>query len=412
MTAEHRLGTAFESLLAYGEHDGENELTRGRRRVIVGAIWLSLPFIAVSGLLDLGERAYLVAAATGVQVLVHAGALVVLRVRPTVLTAVLAAMFAYDIVGELIATYMYGGLTPSAATISWALIAVLGALIVFSIRSASYWFLGFAVAVVVAASMPSWVEPTYTLRDVGSDLAVNLIGSTFLAFLVMAYFVKQRDRLQDQSDTLLHNILPNMIADRLKSGETSIADHIGAVSVLFADIVDFTPLTQKLHATQLVRLLSSVFGTIDDIVEASGLEKIKTVGDEYMVAAGVPEPDAHHADRIADLALNIREALTTTYFLGYRLEMRIGIASGPVVAGVIGDARLAYDLWGTTVNMASRLESTGAPNHIHVSAETHRLLGDRFLFEPRPPVDAKGLGMLETYTLLGRNPRREGKPNG
>ena len=399
--ADHRAGRWFESLLTFGEYDGEDELARGRRRVLVGAVWLSLPFIALSSLLKISELAYLVAVAGGLQAAIHLAALFALRIRPKSIGIIFAVVFGYDIVREVLASYLYGGLVPSAATIMWALIAVLGALILFSVRTASIWFLAFAVAIAVSASMQNWAEPRYVLTDVGADLAINLTGATFLAFLVMAYFVRQRDRFQSQSDQLLDNLLPPKIAKRLKAGEAPIADEASAVSVLFADIVNFTPLTRELHARELVRLLNQVFQTIDDLVEARGLEKIKTIGDEYMVAAGVPTADADHALRIAELAIDIRDTLACTRFDGHKLTMRIGISSGPVIAGVIGDARFAYDLWGTTVNTASRLESTGTPGHIHVSQDTHGLLDGRFELVARPPIDVKGLGVLNSYTLVG-----------
>ena len=182
------------------------------------------------------------------------------------------------------------------------MIPFLGALIVFGLRSAAIWFAVFAVSVIVAAAMTGVVEPLYELEDVASESALNLVAATFVAFLVMAYFVKQRDRFQTRSDDLLHSMLPPSIAERLKVDPSPIADNPTEVSVLFADIVNFTPLSDSMPATDLIALLNDVFRTIDDLVDRHGLEKIKTVGDEYMVAAGVPVPDPHHAIHIADLA--------------------------------------------------------------------------------------------------------------
>jgi adenylate cyclase len=250
--------------------------------------------------------------------------------------------------------------------------------------------------------MPGWVEPTYVLDGVDAQLALNLIGATFLAFLVMVYFVLQRDRFQRQSDDLLHSILPEPIAERLKTDTSLIADDAPEVSVLFADIVGFTPLTAGMRAQDLIGLLNDVFRTLDGLVAELELEKIKTVGDEYMVAAGVPTPDQDHAIRIADLALLIRDTMRDQEFGGHKLEMRIGISSGPVVAGVIGDTKFTYDLWGGTVNTASRMESSGLPGKIQVTSTTEKLLRGLFVLEPRGSVSVKGLGEMDTFILVAR----------
>jgi adenylate cyclase len=398
-------GKEFERLLNVGSYPGEDELRSGRRRVIIGAIWVSLPFIALSSVLDVAEGVYLVAVVVAVQAAFHLGGLVAIGIRPAWIAPVLAVVFAYDVLGEVLASYLYGGLVPSGGTIAWALIAVLGALIVFRLRSAAIWFAVFAASIILTAAMTGTVEPTYVLEDVASDFALNLIGATFLAFLVMAYFVRQRDRFQTQSDDLLHNMLPPPIAARLKLDSSPIADNPTDVSVLFADIVNFTPLSDAMSAPDLIDLLNEVFRTIDDLVDSLGLEKIKTIGDEYMVAAGVPVHDPDHAIHIADLALQIRDSMSNTAFHGHHLQMRIGINSGPVIAGVIGTKKLAYDLWGATVNTASRMESTGIPGKIQVTTQTYELLRDKYVFTQRESVDVKGLGTMSTHILLSKRPK-------
>jgi len=371
---------------------------------MVGAIWVSLPFIILSFGLDIAEGVHLVALVVAIQAAVHLGGLVLLGMRPVWIAPILALVFAYDVIGEVLVSYLYGGLVPSGGTIAWALVAVLGALIVFSLRSAAIWFAVFAGSIVVTAAMTGTVEPTYELQDLASEFALNLIGATLLAFLVMAYFVRQRDRFQTRSDDLLHNMLPQPIAARLKLDPSPIADNPTDVSVLFADIVNFTPLSDSMSAADLIKLLNEVFRTIDDLVEDFGLEKIKTVGDEYMVAAGVPVPDPDHATHIADLALQIRDTMSETTFQGHHLQMRLGINSGPVIAGVIGTRKLAYDLWGATVNTASRMESSGIPGKIQVTPQTYDLLSDSYLFTQREPVEVKGLGTMSTYILVGKRP--------
>jgi class 3 adenylate cyclase len=275
-------------------------------------------------------------------------------------------------------------------------------MVLYSLRPAAVWFVFFAASILVAASMSQWVDPTYVLADVDGELALNIIGAMTITFLVMGYFVKQRNRFQQRSDDLLHNILPNAIVARLKDDDSLIADDVTDVTVLFADIVEFTPLSAELSASELIGLLNAVFETLDGLVDELGLEKIKTVGDEYMVAGGVPDPSEDHAESIATLALRIRDALANTTFDGHSIEMRIGIDSGPVVAGVIGHRKFAYDLWGETVNTASRMESTGEAGRIQITAATHSRIKDLFSCEPRYGVDVKGMGPMDTYFLLDR----------
>jgi guanylate cyclase len=275
-------------------------------------------------------------------------------------------------------------------------------MVLYSLRPAAVWFVFFAASILIAASMSQWVDPTYVLTDLDRELALNIIGAMTFTFLVMGYFVKQRNRFQQRSDDLLHNILPNAIAARLKDDDTLIADDVADATVLFADIVEFTPLSAKLSASELIGLLNAVFETLDGLVDELGLEKIKTVGDEYMVAGGVPDPSDDHAQSIATLALRIRDALANTTFDGHSIEMRIGIDSGPVVAGVIGHRKFAYDLWGETVNTASRMESTGEAGRIQITAATHSRIKDLFSCEPRYGVDVKGIGTMDTFFLNAR----------
>jgi len=219
----------------------------------------------------------------------------------------------------------------------------------------------------------------------------------------MAYFVRQRDRFQQQSDDLLHNILPDEIATRLKTDTSMIADDFPQASVLFADVVGFTPMSSTMTPPQLVGLLNSVFTKFDEFAEELGCEKIKTIGDEYMVAAGVPVPRPDHAEAIAELALRIRDHMANHDFEGRRLEMRIGIHSGPVVAGIIGTHKFCYDLWGDTVNTASRMESGGIPGQIQATPDMYELLQcNGYRFEPRGTIDVKGKGPMNTWLLTGK----------
>jgi len=205
------------------------------------------------------------------------------------------------------------------------------------------------------------------------------------------------------SERLLLNVLPGPIAERLKTGESVIVDRFDAVSVLFADIVGFTSLSANVPPEKLVTMLDELFSLFDRLAEKHGLEKIKTIGDAYMVVAGIPQPIADHASAITRMALDMLAGIQEYAARdGSDLTIRIGIHTGPVVAGVIGTKKFIYDLWGDTVNTASRMESHGVPGRIHVSSATHVLLAGMFELEPRGTIEIKGKGMMETYLLGSR----------
>lgn len=208
---------------------------------------------------------------------------------------------------------------------------------------------------------------------------------------------------QQKSERLLLNILPSAIAKQLKENGSAIADSFPEVTVLFADIVGFTNLSSQISAQELVNLLNQIFSAFDQLAELHGLEKIKTIGDAYMVVGGVPTPREDHAESIAEMALDMMQEITrykTTN--GEQFNIRIGINSGPVVAGVIGIKKFIYDLWGDAVNTASRMESHGIPGAIQVSASTYELIKDNYDLEERGIIDVKGKGKMTTYLLQGR----------
>lgn len=216
-------------------------------------------------------------------------------------------------------------------------------------------------------------------------------------------YVKRIQAEQEESERLLLNVLPWPIAERLKRGEQTIADTFSEVTVLFADIVDFTALAARWEAAEVVALLNNLFSTFDRLVEHYGLEKIKTIGDAYMVAGGLPTPRPDHAEAVADMALAMQNTFAAHKSrTGNLLRLRIGIHTGSVVAGVIGTKKFAYDLWGDTVNLASRMESHGLSGHIQVSPATYARLHPRYLFEPRGATAIKGHGTMQTYFLMGK----------
>ena len=208
---------------------------------------------------------------------------------------------------------------------------------------------------------------------------------------------------QNKSEQLLRNILPEAIVDQLKQFQGSLAQRFDETTVMFADIVNFTPLAAQAKPLEVVSLLNRIFSAFDHLVEKYQLEKIKTIGDAYMVVGGVPIPQADHAVAVADMALEMQRVIQQFQgSQGETLQIRIGINTGPVVAGVIGIKKFSYDLWGDTVNVASRMESHGAPGRIQVTATTYDHLKDIFVFEPAKEVLIKGKGLMAAYHLLGR----------
>jgi len=227
--------------------------------------------------------------------------------------------------------------------------------------------------------------------------ASTLVGSIGIVVPLVLYFAERLNAERERAEQLLLNVLPAQVALELKEQGHVAARRFDSISVLFADISGFTPMSAAMAPEELVDQLNEVFTFFDDLAERYGVEKIRTIGDAYMVAAGVPEPRDDHASVLARMALDI-----TSYAASTSLRFRVGIHSGPAVAGVIGTKKFQYDVWGDTVNTASRMESHGEPGRIQVSEATHRLIDDEFVATRRGPVDVKGLGVLETWWLESR----------
>ena len=270
---------------------------------------------------------------------------------------------------------------------------------------------GWALAVVAWFGISPLVF--VALSDLPGQFAVQIISGAvsdlalLVALLLLGEAIRGRRLLQAEqarSEGLLLNVLPAPIAARLKQGEAVIADRFPEVTVLFADLVDFTASSDRSSPERVVQVLADLFTAFDRLAARYGLEKIKTVGDAYMVAGGLPEPRPDHAEAVAEMALDVREEVGRHLDPGGRpLAVRIGIDTGPVVAGVIGRRKFSYDLWGDTVNVASRMESTGVPGCIQVTDRTYRRLRDGYRFERRGPVQVKGKGELVTWFLVGRD---------
>ena len=299
-----------------------------------------------------------------------------------------------------------GGFAASGGLLTWSVLAPICALMFQTRRQALWWFAAFLALIAISLyfddQVANWAKPS------GHGISMlffgmNLIGPSVAIFLSMLYFVQAFRREHARSEGLLLNILPGPIAERLKQGEEVIADRFSEVTILFADIIDFTALSARITPEELVTMLNAVFSAFDRLSDRHGLEKIKTIGDAYMVVGGLPEPRPDHAEAVAEMALDMRSEIGRLGAeLGRPIALRIGIDTGPVVAGVIGTRKFAYDLWGDAVNTASRMESQGVANGIQLTEGAYRRLKDSYICETRGVIDVKGKGELLTYLLKGK----------
>jgi class 3 adenylate cyclase len=299
-----------------------------------------------------------------------------------------------------------GGFVASSAVSLWALVAAFGALFFYSAGTAIPWFIVFLMLTGVSGLLEPSLSRSPALIPPAVQTAffvLNIGGVALTAYLLLQYALRTRDAALASSERLLLNILPRSIADRLKREEGLIATAHADVTVLFADIVDFTPFVERTEPTRVVAVLDEIFSAFDRLAQRHGLEKIKTIGDAYMVAAGLPEPRADHAEAMAEMALEMQADLARLgESLGLDLAIRVGLDTGSVIAGVIGRHKFIYDLWGDTVNTASRMESSGLPGRIQVTAATYERLRTRYRFEERGEIDIKGKGRMAAYLLVGR----------
>jgi class 3 adenylate cyclase len=302
-----------------------------------------------------------------------------------------------------------GGFEPSSGVALWSLTAPLGALVFGDWRRATPWFVAFVAFVVLSGGIESSLADADVPRAVVTAFFVmNVLGVSVTVFAMLRYFIAEREAEQERSQRLLLSILPEPIAARLKRSPTIIADGCPEVSVLFADLVGFTPLAGERPPEEVVALLDRIFSAFDELADRHGLEKIKTIGDAYMVAGGIPVPHPDPAAAVADMALDMLDAAGRCgREAGVALTVRIGIDTGPVVAGVIGRRKFSYDLWGDTVNTASRMESHGLPGEIQLTERTAALLGDRYELRARGEIDVKGMGPMTTWLLAGRAAPRQ-----
>lgn len=303
-----------------------------------------------------------------------------------------------------------GGLIASSGIVLWAVVVPLAALALAGLRRSVPWLVAYVAEVALLAVLDSRIShgpPELPGGLVTAFFVLNVSGMTTCAYLMLGYFVEQRERVrqaleveQQRSERLLLNVLPEAIAQRLKAGLGVIAERYDDVSVLFADLVGFTEQTQLMQPEDLVTLLDRIFTAFDQVVDREKVEKIKTIGDAYMVAGGLPDRRPDHLVAIVRVGLSMREAIARLAQEDASwLQVRIGIASGPAVAGVIGRRKFIYDLWGDTVNTASRMESHGLPGQIHVTEAVAHAIAADFSVRPRGIVDVKGKGPMSTFLV-------------
>jgi adenylate cyclase len=390
--------------LSIGADPRDTADERFEKRLLVGVALFILPVALIWGCLYwiVGEHevaltpwAYVTGSAISLAVFARTRSFAFLRTAQLLLILVAPAS----------GTVMVGGLDESSSVIVWSLLAPLGAVAFDRPGRAWPWFAAFVATFVLALALSEVVRPNAAdLPDafVRTFDVLNIVVVSLVAMTLLVTFARGRETAQARVEALLLNVLPGDVAQRLQSDPNSIADHFDDASILFADVVDFTPLSSHLDAREVVALLDRLFTSFDGLVDRHDVEKIKTIGDCYMVAAGVPRRRPDHAHALAGLALEMRECAKNCLpdGAGRDLRLRIGISSGPVVAGVIGRRRFLYDLWGDTVNMASRMESHGTADVIQITRSTWELLRDDFIAEPLGLVDVKGKGAVETWRLV------------
>ena len=297
-----------------------------------------------------------------------------------------------------------GGMVNGSAVILWSLISPLGAMLFDKQSNAPRWLFAFISLVVAGFILQPWlrIQNNLTTGEIQMFFVINLIGVGSLIFMMVYYFVGKKNFFQARSEALLLNILPEIIAEELKAKGTVEAKLFNEVTVMFTDFKDFTQITEKLTPAELVSEIDILFKEFDNIISKHNIEKIKTIGDSYMCAGGLPVANKTHAINVVSAAMDIQQFtqqhITKRKIEGKELfEIRIGAHTGPVVAGIVGDKKFAYDIWGDTVNVASRMESSGEVGKINISGPTYELVKDKFNCVHRGKIQAKNKGEIDMY---------------
>jgi adenylate cyclase len=401
----------FARMAGIGGGPNEDDDSRLRRMVFIWASVTGVPSLAIYCAVFIFLGAPLVAAIMFAYMAIVLIDLIAFGMTGRGFGLFLLFLTLSPMIASLLLVIILGGLMASAMHVVWGLLTPLGALVVYGPKAATRCFVAYVGVLGLGVFLSyNTADPINVLdpRGISALMGLNIIGVSAFAFGILHYFVRERDLAlglvrneRERSEALLLNILPKDIVSILKRESRTIADHFEGASILFADVVDFTPMSEKMSPTELVDLLNEVFSYFDDLVEKYDVEKIKTIGDCYMVAAGVPRPRPDHAHVLARLALDMHEFVNRRPFGEHKVSLRIGINSGPVVAGVIGRKKFIYDLWGDAVNTASRMESHGSEGTIQITRATYELIKGDFVCEPRGTLYVKGKGEMEAWQIYG-----------
>ena len=322
------------------------------------------------------------------------------------------------------AQWAIGNFISSSGVVLWGLLAPVGALLCFGVGESLGWFIAWVVLTSLSGAVDYYLadalQPNNMAVPISTSLvffALNFIAVATIIYMLLRQSIIERRKTQeglqlahqqlqveqDRSEKLLLNILPAPIAERLKNSNQTIADGFADVTVMFADIVNFTQVAANMSPSQVFTMLNRIFSAFDELAEEYGLEKIKTIGDAYMIAGGLNDGQAKYTAAIADMASAMRDLLRNDFAVNAsHLEIRIGIGTGPVIAGVVGKKKFIYDLWGDTVNIASRITSEGVPGMIQCDTTTYRRLRETFEFHEPQTIYLKGKGNMTVYRLVGR----------
>jgi guanylate cyclase len=388
----------IEQVTSLGSDPKDDEQTRLNKALIAGAAFLFIPTGMIWGfgyfILGLWMAAIIPICAS---LLLMVGLFYYIQTKRY--DAFRAFALAQTLMMPVALTIILGGFVNSGLVILWSALAPFAAMILESPSRAIRWFAAFLLLIVVSGSIQNWIPFQQPLPDffIRVSFVMNLGSAFVITFVTAYYFIFQKDMYKARSEALLLNILPREIAEKLKTKPRHIAEHHPQASVMFADIVGFTPLSASMEAGEIVDMLNEVFIAFDTILQKYQLEKIKTIGDCYMAAAGVPVRREDHARALTLAALEMLDYANGHAFHGRKLQFRIGIASGEVVAGVIGKNKFIYDLWGDTVNLASRMESHGLPGKIQITREVYEQVEAGIQCRRRGIIPVKGRGKVETF---------------
>ncbi len=334
------------------------------------------------------------------------------------------SQLALFLLAPFVIQWSIGNFISASGIVLWGLLAPVGAILFFGVRESAAWFIAWVFLTILSGYFDFMTADSAARSPIVVPVStsivffvLNFVAVATMIYVLLRFSIEEKRRIQarleeahrllqteqDRSEHLLLNILPAPVARRLKNQEQTIADRIPDATVMFADIVNFTEVAAHMAPGRVFDMLNQVFSAFDDLVDRHGLEKIKTIGDAYMVAGGINSPNADYTTAMAELALAMNDILGRDFRVNTaNLEIRIGIGTGPLVAGIVGKHKFIYDLWGDTVNLASRLTSEAKPGMIYCDAVTHHRLVDGFAFHPVQKLALKGKGEVSVYRLSSR----------